>query len=306
MKSLFKSLWFCLYEITLFCQKRVLFFSAFIQRKTTRLKAEKARHTYYFATLRSEKSEFQMILSRPGFIEDNIVKSQSWESHIADTICFFMKENGVFLDVGSNIGYHSLYVASNFKKSHCICFEPHPIIYKQLVRNIKFNPNLSNISCQNLAIGDKCGKIEFYTPTRNAYNRGVSSVLANYDLLVNNDFSKIEVEIVTLDEFLDQDTKDEIAVIKIDTQGYEYEVILGAEDIIRKSRPVIFLEFEANYHIESPEDKFNKILHQLTGYQPFLIKSGSTEVFQKFEISEVCRKNFEGDIIFIPQDIYEL
>jgi FkbM family methyltransferase len=303
---LLKKLWFGLYELSLFCQNRFSNFAAFIERKTTHFKAEKTIPTYYFARLPAERAEFKMVLLRPGFIEDNIAKSKSWESHIAATISFFMKEDGIFLDIGSNIGYHSLYIASSFKNSLCICFEPHPDIYKQLVRNIKSNQHLDNVICHNAAVGNHSGKIEFYIPNRVAYNRGVSSVLANYDLLVKNDFDKIDVEIINLDEFLDNDTKDKIAVIKIDTQGYEYEVIAGTVDIIRKARPVIIFEFEANYHAESAEDKFNKILNQLPGYQPFLIKSGSSEVFQKFEISDVCQKNFEGDIICLPQDIYDL
>ncbi|AFZ13627.1 methyltransferase FkbM family [Crinalium epipsammum PCC 9333] len=267
---------------------------------------EEQKKTFYFIEISFKDSIFKMILERPGHIEDYIVQHGAWEPHISDLITFFMKENGIFLDVGANIGYHSLYIASSFENSECICFEPNSLIYQQLNRNIKLNNRLKNIRAYDVAISNFDGEVEFYMQDESPYNRGISSLTHNWDLkLDTHGVKQISVQAAKLDDFLEESLKSRISVIKIDTQGTEYQVICGAMDIIEKSKPVIFFEFETAYQPENPAESLKEILNKIYGfgYKVFLVKSEYPELFYEFDISLIADDlSFEGDFVCLPSD----
>ncbi|MDM9380821.1 FkbM family methyltransferase [Chlorogloeopsis sp. ULAP01] len=267
-----------------------------IQRK------ENQKSTYHCVYIQSQNQQFKMILNSPGFVEDTIIRRKTWEPYLSSVICFFMKEDGVFLDIGANIGYHSLYTAASFSNSQCICFEPHPKIYKQLVQNVLVNTALKNICCHNIAVGEQNGEITFYVQRDDSYNRGLSSLAYNYDLGENCD--QIKVNIIQLDDFIDENLKSKISVIKIDTQGCEYQVFCGALDTINKSKPIIIFEFEPDYHSADSEGALKNILEKIPDYKILLIDRDLLAI-REFEISEVCKHGFEGDFICLPKNDFD-
>lgn len=267
---------------------------------------ENQQKTHYFIDVNFKNLTFKMILERPGHIEDYIVKFGDWEPHISNLIAFFMKEDRVFLDVGANIGYHSLCVASSFENSECICFEPNPVIYQQLIRNIKLNNQLKNIHAYDIAVSDCDGEVEFYMQDESCFNRGISSLVYNWDLKMHDrGVSRINVKAAKLDDFLDESTKSRVSVIKIDTQGTEYQVICGFMNIIEKVRPVIFFEFETAYHPENPTEILSKIIAKISvfEYKVFLVKDRCPEIFSKFDISLISKDlSFECDFVCLPTE----
>ncbi|MSP52956.1 MAG: FkbM family methyltransferase [Gammaproteobacteria bacterium] len=262
-----------------------------------RLSIIKGSFSYRFITIETQDRSFNMILERPGHLEDEIISSKKWEPHITSIIsCFMSKEKSVFLDVGANIGYHSLYIASSFKNSQCISFEPNPFVYNQLIRNINLN-SIVNIFAYSLAIGDQCGYVKFCSQNKTSYNRGLSSIQQNADL--GDNYNKIKVEITTIDKFLEDNTKDDVSVMKIDTQGHEYQILLGAVKTIRKCKPVIIFEFESNYH-DNPDKTMRDIINLLSDYNIYQIMNDSPEVYT-FNISSVSKKGFASDLLCLPK-----
>jgi FkbM family methyltransferase len=243
-----------------------------------------------------------MLLARPGFVEDKIAKGKPWEENIASLCCFFMRDNALYVDVGANIGYHSLRVAALFSGATCVCFEPHPLLYTQLLQNLAVNSTIQNLRAHNLAVGERSGDVEFYLQRPESYNRGLSSIMPNADLA--GAYEKRRVKIVALDDFFADDTKSQIAVMKIDVQGYEAQVIVGARETIQCSRPVIIFEFEANYHGQQAVTVFESILQQLVNYSVFLVKSRAAEFYRSFAVADVCQAGFEGNFLCLPQEVY--
>jgi FkbM family methyltransferase len=168
---------------------------------------------------------------------------------------------------------------------------------------VSLSRGFSNVSAHNFAVGDCCCAIEFRMQTNRAYNRGLSSVLHNDDLA--DGFETIKVKMVSLDDFLDDSTKSRVAVIKIDVQGYESQVIFGARETIKSSKPIIIFEFESNYHRGDAEGVFKNIRQKLSNYKVFLIKKGECEFFWEFEMKEVCKEGFEGNFICFPVDYFD-
>jgi len=156
---------------------------------------------------------------------------ESYESRIIKDI---IKKDMIVLDIGANIGYHTLQAARLAgSNGNVFAFEPDPENYSLLVNNIKAN-NYNNIIPVQKAISDKTGKTNLFLCED---NRGDHRIYDSED-----DRNSIEVETTRLDDFF-PDNK-HIDVIKMDIQGSEYLALLGMERIIKRNkRLTIISEF---------------------------------------------------------------
>ncbi len=143
-----------------------------------------------------------------------------------------------FVDVGSCIGVFSMMFAQASPEAVVYAFEPASINYKYLFRNMEKFPNIYSI---NKAVSSVNGKVEIALPTLNEKNithardtRDNTGIISVYG---SSDIYREEVVKIKLD-----DTIEHTDFIKIDTEGHEYEVLLGARKLIQRSRPIIMLE----------------------------------------------------------------
>jgi len=140
---------------------------------------------------------------------------------------------GCVVDVGANIGYYSVLLAEKLKTVYA--YEPEKVNFEILEKNIRDN-KFKNVEAKRLAVGSKNAEIKL---VKSKENYGDHRVF-NYELRIKNyELIKEETKIIRLDD----EIKEKVDLIKIDTQGWEPEVILGAKKIIEKDKPVIFLEY---------------------------------------------------------------
>jgi FkbM family methyltransferase len=142
------------------------------------------------------------------------------------------------IDVGANFGHHTLEFADLVGDTGLVhAFEPQLYIYYQLCGNIMLN-GYSNIRAHNYALSNefsnmKMENLQYFS--EETINIGDAHLGAYTD----NGYNMVDV--VTLDSF----NYDNVAVLKIDVQGYEPKVLEGARETILRNRPVIFVEVEA-------------------------------------------------------------
>lgn len=234
-------------------------------------------------------SLFRMSLSLPGFIEETIRDQGAWEPGLAKLLIRFLQPGRLFVDVGANIGYHTLFIASSNEQIQCIAYEPNPEIFSSLDENVKLN-GFMNIKAICQAIGDSEGKTEFYMQRETAYNRGLSGASLGPGV-DPEEFVACRIPVIPLDEALYLNPM-EVGVLKIDTQGYEYEVLRGAQNIITRSKPVIAFEFHT-YGTHRLED----IFPLLPGYRFYKLQAWTGEWRPATESDP---PGFEGDYICIP------
>jgi len=159
----------------------------------------------------------------------SMYNNKSWEPHITEILKRNFKSDSVFVDIGSNYGWHSI-KCSPFCET-VYSFEPQKYIYD--VQKISINENnITNIQLYNCGIGDKnetkqMSPIDYENPS---INMG--------DLSVGIGGESIEIK--TLDSL--QISK--VDFIKIDVQGYEKYVLEGAINTITNSKPTIIIEME--------------------------------------------------------------
>jgi FkbM family methyltransferase len=155
-----------------------------------------------------------------------IKRSQS-EQHIEK----FMDTNGVFVDVGANIGIWTQKMAE--KGLRVYAFEPSPRPF-HLLKNM--SKKHKNITALPYALGDGAYEAKLslhYGPER--------------DSLIGQsaDFTgeQISIKVRMLDSF----KIEKVGLIKIDTEGYEVPVLMGARETIRRWKPRLVIEVHAPY-----------------------------------------------------------
>lgn len=168
-----------------------------------------------------------------------------------------------FYDIGANIGWHSLTLATAFREAHFFCFEPIPDTYAHLQENIRLN-TLSNISTYNIALSNTNGAQDFFVYTAcsgNASARNLSS---------RDDVRTVTCQQICLDDLLKEQNLAAPDFIKCDVEGAELMVLQGASHTLKHHQPVVMAEilrkWSAQYNY-NPNDIFN--LFDTIGYQAF-------------------------------------
>jgi FkbM family methyltransferase len=171
-------------------------------------------------------------------------------------------KNAVVLDIGAHIGIFSVIFGSCATK--VISFEPNPNIFNRLSENALKNKQL-NIIPYPYACTSENKKYTFnysdYNTNKDGTNGGFLSNLQRTDFLEIHP-SQVEVDGVNLVDFLTNNHKsdiDNIEFIKIDTEGYDKEVIKTLYPIINKNRPLLMTEAFKYLTEAELEDYYNTI-----------------------------------------------
>jgi FkbM family methyltransferase len=140
--------------------------------------------------------------------------------------------DGVFLDVGANIGILTLSAARHVAVGGgaVIAFEPHPQNFLTLRHNVALN-GLRHVDAHNVGLAEAPDVL-----TCQGRARG-----GNWSLASRGDQS-FEVRLIRLDDFLDDHPLPRLDVIKIDVEGAEVRVLRGAQRTITRFRPLMIFE----------------------------------------------------------------
>jgi FkbM family methyltransferase len=164
-----------------------------------------------------------------------LIRRKAWQESIGALLERALSPGARFLDVGAHVGYFSLFAHSLGRDVQIDAVEPHPILHRLLLANLWAN----NVSARvhNTALGDKhCLVPMSVTPMNSGDSRvAIHTPDERYDLIV---------PMVAADELFVRRSFD---VVKIDVQGFEPDVILGMEQIVRRSPGIVLVvEFWPN------------------------------------------------------------
>jgi FkbM family methyltransferase len=158
-------------------------------------------------------------------------------------------EEIVCFDIGANRGQTIKLIRELFPNSKIYAFEPHPEIYTRLNSIYKF---ATNIKCFNLAIGELSGKFPFWVSpldeTSSLHLPNSESSMNKRKALIlgiepKDMYQKIDVEVITLDEFVLENKIEKIDILKIDVEGGEFQVLLGGSNVFKQNK-VSIVQYE--------------------------------------------------------------
>jgi len=145
----------------------------------------------------------------------------------------------IIFDVGANEGQSIKRFTSLFSRSTIHSFEPIEDCYKKIIKIF----NNKNIFINNIALGEKeCKRIFFIN--KNSYTSSFFRINKKYNELF--DFDRVKKsqkkKITTLDKYVKLNKIDKIDILKIDTQGYELNILKGAKKSLNNI--IKFIEIE--------------------------------------------------------------
>ncbi|OON97920.1 MAG: hypothetical protein ATN32_05145 [Candidatus Epulonipiscium fishelsonii] len=173
------------------------------------------------------KDNTKILSFKNDYVGNDIRKNKTFfENFYLKEVHKYVKDNLVIYDIGANIGNHSIYFSKYYKAKKIYSFEPDPITFKLLKKNIAIN-SISNIALYNIGLGDKNCNAEILrdTPNQMCLNMTKENVLGEIKIKKLDDLN------IPLPQF-----------IKIDVEGNEINVLKGMEKTLKKSKPLIWIE----------------------------------------------------------------
>jgi len=147
----------------------------------------------------------------------------------------------VCFDVGANVGQTAIRLMREFPAATVYAFEPHPGTYDALKENVG-----SAVACKpsNLALGLTVGEVDLFEYEESQVNSLVQD--APYAVhLKNSPRRRIAVPATTIDRFCSEQGFDRIDILKIDTEGFDFQVLKGAHGLL-SGRKIDFVYMEFN------------------------------------------------------------
>jgi len=165
-------------------------------------------------------------------------------------------QGSVVYDIGANVGIYTLLSAVLCGNSgRVFAFEPDPHNIKYLEDHVALN-NLQNVSIEKKAISNSSGHL-FFQDTGDHCNSHIS------------ENGQIEVEAITVDDFVFKNNNLPPNYLKIDVEGAEYLVLEGAQKTLSEYRPEIFLAthgLEIDQKCREQLKKLNYKVSKIHGY----------------------------------------
>lgn len=195
-----------------------------------------------------DRVQFAIFIQSHGAIEDHILRHGNWSGDLLLLTSHFITPGSAIVEIGANIGFESLYYAKKHPECVVHSYEPGNYAYHSLSLSKAYN-RLGNLLLFKLGVGDRNQTLEIASPTESSKNKGLGSFKPNADL--DASYRQESIEVVTLDSHFTGDLP--ISLLKIDTQGFEWNVLQGAANTIARHRPVILFEHEDQYHQDAKE-----------------------------------------------------
>jgi FkbM family methyltransferase len=190
----------------------------------------------------------------------------------------FIRQNDVFVDVGSNVGVYTILAAENGAK--CNAFEPVPATFAALQQNVRVNDFQFVPELYNVAVGASSGEILF--------SSGLDAM--NHALADGENTEKaIRVPVMPLDSYSLQPT-----MMKIDVEGFETEVLTGgAKTFNEHSLIAVLMELNGAGSRYGHSDKTLEETMANAGFTPF-----SYDPFSR-RLAPIHSSRGKGNVLFI-------
>lgn len=213
-----------------------------------------------------------------------------------------------FLDVGANIGQHSLYM-SMFVDS-VVAFEPFPPVIEKFKHQLDIN-QITNVNLYEFGLSDQDETLAFYAPSGS--NQGIGSF--NQTTIAKGNRETPKLQLYEGDNFLRKRSPGKISLIKIDVEGFEKKVISGLRETLEENRPIIVCEvsYTDQLSFESRESLLSYLPSNYALYRFNTRKADGSKakrrgsaakrsgIFETVELKE-WRVSGQDDVIAVPEE----
>ena len=185
--------------------------------------------TNSLATIELKGAVFELDLRE--VIDSSLYFSGSFEPLAEEIIANSLSAGMVAIDVGANIGYHTLAMAQHVGSlGLVVAIEPTNYAFNKLERNLSLN-NFHNVRLLRVGLSDK------------DYGETEVCFRSSYRLDGKDEIRNEIVRIMTINTLVLEQGLTKIDFMKIDVDGFEGKIFAGAQELLKRFRPILFFEF---------------------------------------------------------------
>jgi FkbM family methyltransferase len=225
-------------------------------------------------------------------------------SYIANDVKLFKKLcsiNKNSIDIGANEGDLTLFLSK--LSSHVYCFEPAPTAFLYLKNRFKN----TNVTVHNYALGD-INEHRYLnipsTPVSTYETR--STFLSDFknEMILGNKVTQVKKHKVKVKR-LDRLSINNVGFVKIDVEGFEYNVLKGAKETIIQNMTNIFIEIEQRFHNDTKIDEVFQYILDFGYFGYFMYKNKLLDItqFDLYKMQDVSKQNtdfYVNNFVFSP------
>ena len=243
---------------------------------------------FHVPTLTIERDGARYIAAPESYIAlgaapDHVVRFDCdlYEPEIAYLIESLVKPDDVVLDIGANVGLHTVVLARAAAKGHVYAFEPVAEMAERASRNAALN-GLRNVTVVACALGNTTENRTMKVNVAGAGLEGTSTLTDTVHVRDHPErFVPRDVPVRRLDDVVAVlDAPGRIGFVKIDTEGFEPMVIEGGLETLRRHRPAMIVEAHSTrlaqagksfeWYLDTFPDHHALIVHAVTRANPYL------------------------------------
>ena len=155
-------------------------------------------------------------------------------------------DEGILVDVGANIGIYPLLFRRHSSRP-IVAYEPQPLLFHLLEACVRHNA-LKSVTCRNVACGNSIGEVPFSiglngeVATGSAIGKATRLSEVDFERAIHETYTgqkSVVVPLTTLDADLGSDR---VSFLKVDCEGFEFQILSGAVHLLEKQCPTLFIE----------------------------------------------------------------
>lgn len=206
------------------------------------------------------------------------------------------------IDIGANKGHYSETLLSK-TDANVVAFEPLPKAFDALLKLKALHPN--RFEAVNVGIGQKEGLLELFYGTEDSELASFSKEAKQIYYIRENNVNEMTVPVITLDSYYTKNLKgrfESLDLLKIDTEGFEHDVLIGAQQTISELKPK-FIQIEHNWHHLFKTQSLKKLSELLVGYSAYqMLPYGSGLIKRDLNRPETNIYHY-SNFVFVRDDL---
>jgi FkbM family methyltransferase len=224
----------------------------------------------------------------------------SFQRDVLTSIKILVPPDGVFVDVGANVGALTLPVASYLNRGHVYAVEPTDFAFARLRQNVALNPA---ISARITTIQSFVSSETSSTSQLVAYS---SWPVSGSDDVKQHPVHKgvpqrADCGQVTLDALIEAQGIRKVSLVKIDTDGHEFSVLSGATQCLTRLRPAIIFE-ACEYLLVPPRQTFDDFVRLFASHDYTICERKGFQPITREEFVRTCPVGGGLDLLALPNE----
>lgn len=258
----------------------------FDERIATWLYRKYIKNKFYSGITWFDEEKLAIYFTNKEYIERRVWMMGEYETEVLKAFELSVKKDAVALDIGANIGINAMRLSKLVGEyGKVYAFEPIPFNQNRLKKNIALN-NIDNINVMEFALGLNNEQLSIAIDA-NEENMGAIS-------LRNPQEQGVAITVRNGDDWVKEQQIEKIDFMKIDVEGFEWNVITGLSETIKKYHPSILIEWDTNY--------LNMVGADMNSWNEFIesnqYKIMQVEQYQLVEVNHI-KDAKEGNLLFV-------